>query len=61
MCIYRIKAYFFEKQKINPIQTTPMQTMSIQTASTQYTVMRFSDLKETSTDTTADSIFEKFR
>jgi hypothetical protein len=27
----------------------------------QYTVMRFSDLKETSTDTTADSIFEKFR
>ena len=26
-----------------------------------YTVMRFSDLKETSTDTTADSIFEKFR
>mgnify|MGYP007022698028 CR=1 FL=1 len=28
---------------------------------TQFTVMRFSDLKETSTDTTADSIFEKFR
>ena len=27
----------------------------------QYTVMRFSDLKETSTDTTVDSIFEKFR
>ena len=27
----------------------------------QYTLMRFSDLKETSTDITADSIFEKFR
>ncbi len=27
----------------------------------QCTLMRFSDLKETSTDTTADSIFEKFR
>ena len=26
-----------------------------------FTVMRFSDLKETLTDTTADSIFEKFR
>ena len=28
---------------------------------THCTVMRFSDLKETSTDITADSIFEKFR
>ena len=28
---------------------------------TQCTLMRFSDLKEASTDITADSIFEKFR